>query len=88
MKFEYVSMKVIRAYLNLHEVSSLKNKKETKKRKYAHKRKMQEARKKLYDLINKNLRHFPFSRAFFRSESESKTPATSETGLFVTLANG
>ena len=83
MQFEYVSLKVIIAYLNLHEVSSLKNKKETKKQKYPHKQKMREARKKLHDLINKNLRHFAFSRAFFRSESESKTPATSETGLGV-----
>ena len=36
---------------------------------------------------SKNLRHFAFSRVFFRSESKSKTPATSETELFVTLAN-
>ena len=39
-------------------------------------------------LITKNLRYFAFSRVFFRSESESKTPGTSETELFMTLANG
>ena len=39
---------------------------------------MQEAHKKGF---------FGFSRVFFRSESESKTPATFDTELFVTLAN-
>ena len=36
----------------------------------------------------KNLMHFSFLKVFFRPESESKTPATSEIELFVTLANG
>ena len=49
---------------------------------------MQEAREKPDGLITKNLRYFAFSRVFFRSEIESKTPATSETGLFVALAKG
>lgn len=30
--------------------------------------------KKLGGLFTKNIWHFPFSRVFFRSESESKTP--------------
>ena len=38
---------------------------------------MQEARKKPDGLATKNLRHVAFSRVFFRSESESKSPATS-----------
>ena len=46
---------------------------------------MQEALKKLDSLITKNLRHFAFSRVFIRSESKSKTPATSEMELFVAL---
>ena len=49
---------------------------------------MQQARKKPDGFIPKNLRHFAFSRVFFRSESESKFPTTSEKKLFVTLANG
>ena len=49
---------------------------------------MQEAREKPDGLITKNLRYFAFSRVVFRSEIESKTPATSETGLFVALAKG
>ena len=43
MWFECFSLKVIIAYLNIHEVSSLQNK--FKKKKYTLKRKMQEARK-------------------------------------------
>ena len=35
----------------------------------------------------KYLRHFAFTRVFFRSESEFKTSATSGTEPFVTLAN-
>ena len=49
---------------------------------------MQEVRKNPDELITKNLKHFAFSRVFFRSESESRTSATFETELFVTLANG
>ena len=49
---------------------------------------MLETRKKPDGLITKNLKHFAFSRSFFRSESESKTAATSKTELFVTLADG
>ena len=48
---------------------------------------MLETRKKPDGLITKNLKHFAFSRVFLRSENESKPPARSETGLFVTLAN-
>ena len=49
---------------------------------------MQEARKKLDVFITKYLRHFAFSRVFFVSEYKFKAPATSETEIFVTLANG
>ena len=34
-----------------------------------------------------NVGHFAFSRVFFSSQGESKTPATSETELFVTFVN-
>ena len=49
---------------------------------------MQEFLKKRTVLSPRTLRHFAFSRVFFTSESESKTPATSQMKLFVTLANG
>ena len=50
--------------------------------------KLQEASKKKDSITNKNLRHFAFSRVFFRSESKYKTHEISETEHFVTLANG
>ena len=45
------------------------------------------ASRKTEGLITGHLRHFAFSRVFFISEGESKNPITSETELFVTLAN-
>ena len=49
---------------------------------------MEEASRKPEGLITGHYRHFAFSRVFFSLEGESKTPVTSETELFVTLANG
>ena len=66
-------------YLNLHEVSSSQIKE----------KKLQNSRlTKKTDLITRHLRHLAFSRVFFSSEGESKTPKTSEMEYFVTLANG
>ena len=49
---------------------------------------MQETLREPEYLITGHLRHFAFSRVFFNSESKYKTPVTSETELFATLANG
>ena len=72
-----ILQKVITVYLNLHKVSSL----QIKKKKCLIKWTRQEVNKKPDGLINKNPRHFAFSKVFFRSESKFKTPATSETDL-------